>query len=212
MATTHRAAPPAARTALGRPWHPLRRLRPARAIATVAVAVLVVVGVVVWHAHTGTGSVPYADPAVTGRLTLCAADGTPLTKGSVTDRPFATAILGDTPASGGYAAQGRTATLLAAQPRAGVDAAEWSTLQLTPGQAYPNPSAPMVTPDRATTTLGQFLTAYPAVDAGWVQLRVVLGGRGLPTQTQTYAALDLHVSGDTWTVADPGSASCPSNP
>lgn len=208
MTTTHRAPTEShPSSSVRQSW----RLLTAVTLVVVLAAVLVVVGVVVWHLRTAAPSVPYADPAVTGRLTLCSADGTPLTTGSVTDRPFAAVVVGGTAASGGYAGAGRTATLLAAQPRAGVDAEEWSTLQLTPGDAYADPAHPQASPDATGTTLGQFLTAYPATDSGWVQLRLVLGGVGLPAQTQSYAAVDLHVSGDVWTVANPGSASCPTH-
>jgi hypothetical protein len=176
--------------------------------ASVIVLCAALLGVFVWHQRTASLTVPYADPSSTGRLTLCSADGTTLTSGSVTGQPFAAAIVSSVAAGGPYAAAGRTATLYAFQPRAGVDAGEWSGMPLGAAQTYADAAHPRLAPTAQDTTLGQFLTAYPATDKGWVQLRLVLGGTDVPADATSYATVDLHVSGGTWTVADPGSARC----
>jgi hypothetical protein len=49
---------------------------------------------------------------------------------------------------------------------------------------------------------------YPAADGGWLQLRLVLGAAGVAQGRAGYAAGDLHISGTTWTLTDPGTAGC----
>jgi hypothetical protein len=187
----------------GRSGVPRRRLWGAGA----AVGVVAVAGFA-WgvHRHDEIGAVPYQDPAAAGRLTLCQ-DGKPVTSGSTKQLPDT--IVGGQPASGALAIDGGTATLFAYQPRAGIDPVSWSGLQLTGATVYADAAAPAVEPEPNATTLAQFLTGFPALDDGWVQLRVVLGAPGVQAQTTSYAAADLHVHGTTWQVADPGTAPCP---
>lgn len=206
MTTTDaREAPEAVAAPTTRRW-----VRPAAAGATL-LAVLALFGAVGgWaaHRHHAGGAAPYTDPAATGRITLCR-HGKPVTSGSISDQPFADAIVGGQAASGAYAAGGRSATLFAYQPRAGIEPAAWSGLQLGAPTAYSDVSAPTAAATRADTTLAQFVTAFPAVDAGWVQLRLVLGAPGVAPDTAAYASADLHISGNRWTLADPGEATCP---
>jgi hypothetical protein len=49
-------------------------------------------------------------------------------------------------------------------------------------------------------SLGAFLAAYPAVDSGFVQLRLYLSAPNQPPLTATYDALDIKVSGSSWQV------------
>lgn len=181
-----------------------------RAVLVGVVALVVVAAaVVVWLTNRGPGSAPYDDPASSGALTLCR-DGKAVTEGKTTGFPFVTTVAGATAATGAYAGEGGTATLFAYQPRAGVDAAEWTGLQLTPARTYARATVPALTLARQDTTLGQFLGGYPALDKGWVQLRLYLGAPGVPA-SQTYASADLHVDGSTWRQVGGGHATCPAS-
>lgn len=180
-----------------------------RAWVAGAAAGVVVIGGIAWgvHRYERLGAAPYQDPAAVGRLTFCQG-GKPVTGGSTTQLPDA--VVGGQAASGALAVAGGTATLFACQPRSGIDPVSWSGLQLTGATVYAEPASPTVLPEQNATTLAQFLTGFPALDDGWIQLRVVLGAPGVRTQTTTYAAADLHVHGTTWQAADPGTATCPS--
>lgn len=191
-----------ATAAPGRRWvHP---------VAVAATLVVVVGGATGWvaHRHHATGAAPYRDDAVAGRLTLCR-DGKAITTGSTVGQPFADLVVGSQTASGRYASVGRAAILFAYQPRAGIEAEAWSGLQLGAPTSYADAAAPAIAPSRDDTTLAQFVNAFPAVDDGWVQLRLVLSAPGVAPNTAAYAAADLHISGTTWTLADAGAATCP---
>lgn len=169
-------------------------------VGGVVLVVAALVAVVVWAAGR-SGGAPYTDPSAHGVITLCR-DGTAVTRGSTTDLPFVSAVVGGDAGAG----SGRTATLFAYQPRAGVGPDEWTGLQLAPSVRYG--AAPTVTLTRDDTTLRQFLGGYPALDGGWVQLRLVLGSADARASS-TYAAADLHVSGTSWRQAGAGHAACP---
>jgi hypothetical protein len=184
-----------------------RRSRLTIAVPVLLVLALVALGVYVWHARTATPSAPYADPAAAGRLTICSAGGAEVTKGSL-DEPLGAFVVGGVAAVGGYADTGRQAALFAYQPRPGVDAAEWSGVVLNAPGTYPDPARPRAATGSDSITIGQFVKGYPALDKGWVQLRLVLSAPGQPEQSTSYAAGDLHVHGSTWTLADPGTGGC----
>lgn len=198
-----------ARKHLAGPTTTVRGHRRGRALAAGAgVLVVLAAGIAAVAWHDRTPAVPYTDPAAVARLTLCD-DGRQVTKGGTADMPFVTAVVGGQQPSGAYATR-TTATLYAYQPRAGLDPSEWSGLQLGATQPVAAP-APGVRVAAADTTLAQFVDAYPALDGGWVQLRLVLGAPGVPAETTTYAAADLHLRGTSWTQVDPGSAGCPAS-
>jgi hypothetical protein len=188
------------------------RMRPSRslAVAAGAVIVVVVVAAIVWWPRSGTGSAPYTDPAATGRLALCSRNGTQLTSGSTTAVPFAWRAVGETAAPGGYDGAGRSATLFAYQPRAGVSPEEWSGRTLTASAAYTNPAHPMAAATDRDTDLQAFLTAYPPSDGGFVQLRLYLTAPGRPALTTAYDSLDLKIQGDRWTATGGRQLSCTS--
>lgn len=188
---------------------PLLTARRGLVAAVVVVLLLVVAGWAVVRHHGAVGAAPYADPAAVGALTLCH-DGSPVTSGSVTDQPFVTTVVSSQAATGGFAT-GTTATLYAYQPRQGAAPDSWSGLQLGAASSVTDIKAPGATLTNTDTTLAQFVNAYPAQDGAWVQLRVVLGAPGQAPQTSSYAALDLHIHGSTWTATDPGTATCPSS-
>ena len=181
-----------------RSWR-LGRRGVAIALVAVTVAVAVALGV---RLTRGSVEAPYADPASTGRLTLCNADGKVLTEGSTTDLPLAATVAGTTGAPGGSAA------LFAYQPQQGVAPTEWTGLQLTAPVAYADPAAAQIALTEGDTALSQFLGGYPAVYDGWVQLRLYLAGADQQVASQRYDSLDLQVDGKTWRAVDPGSATC----
>ncbi|KQW48859.1 hypothetical protein ASC77_09030 [Nocardioides sp. Root1257] len=177
------------------------------AIALVAAVVAVAVVLAVWLTRS-PAEAPYADPASSGRLTLCGADGKALTEGSTEDPLLAASVVGATAATQAYAAEGRTAALFAYQPREGLAPSEWSGLQLTAPTSYDDPAAPEVTLAEGDTTLSQFLAGYPATYDGWVQLRLYLAAPGQQVASQQYDAVDLQVDGTSWRAVEPGTASC----
>jgi hypothetical protein len=179
------------------------------AIALVVVAVVVAVAVALGLRLTGAPSeAPYADPAGSGRLTLCSADGKAITEGSTRDPLLAATVVGATAATGGYAGEGRTAAVFAYQPREGLAPSEWSGLQLTAPSPYDDPKAPQVALATGDTTLAQFLGGYPAAYDGWVQLRLYRAAPDQPVASQQYDTVDLQVDGTTWRAVDTGTATC----
>jgi len=98
--------------------------------------------------------------------------------------------------------------LYAYQPRDGVSPGEWSGEMLTASARYSNPAHPMAQATAADSTLADFVDAYPPQWNGFVQLRIYLGAPDQPIFSATYAATDLQISGDTWTVVRGGSVPC----
>lgn len=179
-----------------------------RTVLLVTLVIAVVVGGTAWHLLTRSPEPPYHDAAASGRLTICTTDGKAVTSGS-TDQPLGAVVVSDRAAPAAYAGTGRTAALLVAQPRNGAEPEEWTGLQLNAATGYPSTDHPSTTLDAASTTIAQFVRGYPAIDGGWLQLRLVLGAPGAAQGRAAYAAGDLHLSGTTWTLTDPGTAACP---
>ena len=98
-----------------------------------AAIVLGFVGVVATAPAVATASptTPYRDPASVGSIGLCDRSGHQVMHGSVTATPFAWRAVSSVAAPQGYGVDGRTATLLAYQPRKDVTAGEWSGDALT---------------------------------------------------------------------------------
>jgi hypothetical protein len=182
-----------------------RRRRWPLAAAALLLVVVAVAGVLL---RSGAPTAPYDDAAATGRLTLCSGAGDPVTHGTVGDRPFAAAVVGSSAPPTGTS--GAEAVLFAYQPRQGVAASGWTGLQLDAGTAVSGStvSARLAEGD---TTLRQFLGGYPAQWDGWVQLRLIVSDAD-GARTQSYDTVDLHIDGDSWTVSDPGTATCPAGP
>jgi hypothetical protein len=175
-------------------------------IAGAVVVVLLAVGYVLLH--RGADKAPYDDAAAVGRLTLCDASGNAVTKGKIDDRPFVATVVGSTAAPSTYVGNDSQAVVIAHQPRKGVGADGWTGLQLSVGTTISEAAHPVSSFTAGDTTLRQFIGGYPAEWDGWVQLRLILTGPGAPA-TESYDAVDLHIDGDTWTAADPGTAPCP---
>ncbi|WP_243058782.1 hypothetical protein [Nocardioides sp. SR21] len=187
-----------------------------RVIPALVVGVAIIAALVYWRtsasADAGSpGAAPYDDPRAAGAITLCSADGKPVTEGSVDDRPFAAVALGETGLPAELDPAGTVATLFAYQPREGVSASEFSGTAITAAGLQADPASPVVVvPDNAWS-LGDFVAAYPADLDGYVQLRLFLGTPAAGTLTDhPYDTADLHIDGDRWELVTGGSASCAS--
>jgi hypothetical protein len=148
--------------------------------------------------------VPYSDAQSVGRIVLYDKAGTAVTRGSVHDRPFAWRAVSSFRAPAPYNGAGRKATLLAYQPRQGVQAAEWSGDTMTASAPYQDPAAPTVQATATDFTLADFLGEYPARWDGLLELRIYLGVPNQPTLSDRYATTDIKVTGDTWSVVRTG--------
>lgn len=189
-------------------------VRSRRALALVAAVVLVVVVVVVLRQVRGddegaTAAVPYDDPQSGGLITLCSEDGEAVTGGSVEDTPFVDVAIGDTGLPSGTDPAGAVGTLFAYQPRVGVEPSEFSGTPLTAAGTLDDPVHPAVAVTEDVWSVGDFVTAFPADDDGYVQLRLVLGTPQAGTLTEEpYDTADLRVDGDHWELVHGGDASC----
>lgn len=185
---------------------PVWRRRPV--VAGAVVVVLVVVAAAAWLLRSDDDQVPYSDAQSTGALTLCGADGKPVTSGSTGKAPFVSRAVGATAAPAAFAGAGRTATLYAFQPRQGTESQEWSGQLLTAASDYTSTAHPMAQATDQDVPLTNFLTAFPPQWDGLVQLRLYLSspqtGEGA-----TYDSVSIKVDGSSWKVVGPaGSASC----
>lgn len=179
-------------------------------VAITAVVIAAAVTVVLFARSDGSVTAPYRDASATGSIGLCDRAGHQVTSGSMTARPVVWRAVGTTPAGAAYAVKGRSATLYAYQPRAGVDPSEWSGQVLTAAGFYTAPAHPMAAGTSEDADLAQFVTAFPAQDDGFVQLRLYLGAPDTPPLTTSYDALDLHVTGSSWHAVGGAHVSCSS--
>lgn len=195
----------------------LTRLRTSASRTTVvsAVAAVTLTAVAVGAvAHTlgeepAAAEAPYRDPAAGGLLTLCSAEGTPLTSGDVTQRPFASVVLSDLALPPGQSSAGAVGTLFAHQPRTGVGSDEFSGTALTAAHVLADPNRPAVPVTAESWSIGDFVEAYPATADGFVQLRLLLGTPIAGTLSQEkYATADIRVDGSRWEVVRGGTADC----
>jgi hypothetical protein len=157
-----------------------------------------------------TSKLPYADANAVGYLGLCDKSGHSVDHGSIHDKPFVWRAVSSTPAPAPYNGRGRTATLLAFQPRVQTAPGQWSGDMLTASAKYTNAAHPMAQATAGDESLADFLDEYPTMLGGLLQLRVYLGVPDQPPYTLKYAATDIKVSGDTWTVVHGGNVSCTS--
>lgn len=189
-------------------------------LAGLLAVVVVVVAAVVWRATAdepdatpGARGVPYVDPQAAGAITLCSADGEAVTGGSIDDRPLAAYAVGETGLPSGVDPAGAVATLFGYQPRAGVAPGEFSGIPLTAAGTLTDPARPSVEITDDVYSVRDFVTAFPATDDGFVQLRLYLGTSDAGTLTESpYDTADLRVDGDRWELVDGGTAACPTTP
>ena len=155
------------------------------------------------------------DPNEVGTLSLYDTAGNVVTTGSVNDLPLSAYQLGS--------GQGRTgdnkATLFAATPAFGVAPGAWPLSQMSTASTYPNPAAPAALaassfPLHSSTnatdfSLASYIAAHPNNDtthpgySGVYELRLKTSALGAGIST-TYNAVDVLVSGTTWTQLYPG--------
>jgi hypothetical protein len=179
-----------------------------RAIVVGALVVVGLVAAALVYLLNGEEQVPYDDARSTGLLTLCGSDGKAVQGGKLGDRPFAQVVLGSTAAPAGYDGDGRVAVLYAHQPRSGVETAEFSGQQLIAPTSYAAPADPAAALTAGSTTLADFVAAFPATNDGYVQLRLVLASPEGGALTDQYDTADLRVDGDSWHLVRGGNASC----
>jgi hypothetical protein len=193
---------------------PARSRRISPAVLGLVLVLVLVTAAVAWRAlgtgdDTGPTAAPYDDPQAVGSLTLCSADGTPVTGGGVDDRPFATAVVGETGLPDGLDPAGAVVTLFGYQPREGVAAEEFSGVPLTAAHPLADPDRPAVPVTDDVYSVGDFVAGYPASFDGFVQLRLYLGTPEVGTLTdRPYDTADLRVVGDRWELVGGGTASC----
>ncbi len=151
---------------------------------------------------------PYADPNAQGSIGLCDQAGHQVTSGRVDAAPFVWSAVSSVPPPRGYGGDGRTATLYAYQPRRGVDAGEWSGQLMTASSRYTNAAHPMAVATAGDISLADFLSTFPAVWDGYLELRLYAGIPNEPEYTRQYPATDIQVTGDTWRVVRGGAGPC----
>jgi hypothetical protein len=176
--------------------------------APVAVAMLVLVGAV--PAGYAASPTPYQDPSATGYIGLCDRAGHQITHGSITTKPFAWRAVSSVAAPSPYNDAGRTAILLAYQPRQGLPAGDWSGDELTASARYSNPTHPMTAATAGDDSLKNFIAEFHPMWDGLLQVRMYLGVPEHPTYSLTYPAIDIEVTGNTWHAVDGGPVSCSS--
>ena len=173
--------------------------------------VVIVAAVVFWRVNgqDTDETVPYDDPQSAGLLTLCSADGKAVTEGKVDDRPFADVVLGETALPSDLDPTGAVATLFAYQPREGWRPASSAATPITAADEFADPRRPAAAVTEDAWSIGDFVTAFPADDDGYVQLRLYLGTPQAGTLTDDpYDTADLRVDGDRWELVRGGTASC----
>jgi hypothetical protein len=159
-------------------------------------------------ASAATGAVPYQDPSAVGYIGLCDRSGHQITHGSITTKPFAWHAVSSVAAKAPYNKAGRTAILLAYQPRPGVPAGEWSGQELTASARYSDAQHPMTAATSGDDSLKDFIEAYHPVWNGMLQIRMYLGAPDQAPYSFTYPTLNVQVTGNTWHAVGGGSVSC----
>ncbi|GEM_PF-3757365 len=149
-------------------------------------------------------TVPYTDSQSVGFITLYDKDGKQVKGGNVHDRPFVSKAVGSQRAPAPYDADGRKVTLLAYQPRKGVQSDQWSGDTMTAPSAYPDAAHPAVVATAEDFTLQDFLDEFPPQWDGVIQLRMYFGVPNQSTLTTKYLSTDLRVSGQSWAVVGGG--------
>ena len=151
---------------------------------------------------------PYTDPASSGTLTLCANSTTPLSSGSVGDKPFVGLAISSGAAPSQYQGTGMKATLYAYVPRQGVDPTQWSGQILTASSTYTDVAHPTAVGTKADIPLSDVITALPPQWSGYYQLRLIYSAPNRAPDVSTYGTADIQVSGSTWHQLGGGGLPC----
>lgn len=173
------------------------RLGERRAKRVAASTTLAVAALVTFPGLAHAQDAPYTDPGAKGGITLCDSHGRAVTSGAM-NAQIATTAVGGARGQAPYDGTGRSAILLAIQPRQGVTPGEWNGKLLTALSRYEDPAHPTVEILPRDSTLRGFVDAYPADWNGLVQLRIYLRAPQTPTNTSSYSATTVQVSGDRW--------------
>ena len=169
-------------------------------------------------APAGASSAPpwEPDPDSVGGLVFYNSSGQVVTGGSITDSPIAAYVQGSSTVRTGDT----VATLYGYLPVNGQPTSEWSGEQLGLTTIFPNPSAPaplntsplpLETGNSGDETLQTLEADFPNNDhsgdgyAGMYQLRLYTNAPH-KTQTTVYDSADILISGSTWSVVYPASA------
>lgn len=156
----------------------------------------------------GSSPLPYRDPAVHGGIAFCDQHNHTVTSGSLEAQPFVWKALSSVAAPTGYDSPQAKVTLLAFQPRQGVDPSDWSGNQLTASSTFTSRAHPAAQSTYGDQPLISFVQAFPPKWEGLIQLRMYFSVAGAPPYTRTYPAADIRVSGDRWTLVDGASVDC----
>jgi hypothetical protein len=188
----------------------MRRMR----VATWGIPVLAAIGLALaapaCGAAAASSSPPYTDPTAVGYIGLCNQAGHQITSGNVNTTPFAWRAVSSEPAPAPYNNSYRTAILLAYQPQQGLLPGEWSGEALSASSRYTNPAHPMAAATGGDDSLGDFIGDFPLRWDGYVELRMYLGTQNAEVYSIHYPALNIRVTGDTWTAVGGGSVNCDS--
>lgn len=187
--------------------------RRATAAALGVAAMLMAAFVALTAAHPAAGAdVPYDDQSSAGYITFFDAANKPMTSGSIDARPFVRRAVASVAAASPYDGDGRTATLVAYQPRQGVEPADWSGDVLTISTPYADAQHPMAKAEAEDFSLSDYFLNLPPRWDGYIQLRMYYGVPGEPTLTTSYPSTDIKVSGGTWSVVRSGPPVDEANP
>jgi hypothetical protein len=186
------------------------RIAPCRigGLAAMGLALVSVGGV--GGAAGASTSAPYTDPNAVGYIGLCDQAGQQITSGNINTTPFAWRAVSSEPAQAPYNNAYRTAILLAYQPQEGLAPGEWSGDELTASSRYTNPANPMVAATDGDDSLEDFIGDFQPKWDGFIELRIYLGTENAQTYSLHYPALNIQVTGDTWTAVGGGTVNCAS--
>jgi hypothetical protein len=182
-------------------------LRALALVPMLAIGAVVAAGSAAYASGSGT---PYTDTSAVGYIGLCNKAGQQITSGSINTKPFAWRAVSSQPAQSPYNEAGRTALLLAYQPREGLPAGEWSGDELTASSRYTNAAHPMVAATTGDDSIKDFIEEFAPAWDGLLQIRIYLGAPDNPIYSLTYPAIDIKVTGNTWHAVDGGPVSCTS--
>ena len=158
--------------------------------------------------HPAGFHLPYTDPDQAGWLTLCNTALQPVTHGSITSKPFVWRVVSDVPAPKGYFIKDAKATMAAYQPRQYSPAGDWSGTFMAAASLYSNPAHPVAQFTPIDSPLTQMTLQFRPMWDHLIELRLYLSAPGLPMDTLGYAAADIQVIGNTWTLVAGGHTSC----
>jgi hypothetical protein len=178
-------------------------------MAILAVTAMVAANPAAQAAEAGHSTgLPYSDSSAVGYIGLCNKSGHQITHGSTTTKPLAARAVSSQSAQAPYNEPGRTATLLAYQPREGLPAGDWSGDELTASSRYTNPAHPMTAATSGDDSLQDFIAEFHPMWDGLLQIRMYLGAPDHPIYSLTYPALNLQVTGKTWHQIGGGAVDC----